>query len=660
MGQFRFLVLPILLALCRFFPVDAQASPTTSTTGQPLYGYEWGLLGPYPQQSYRSFWLSGPLTYFVQRDPNCGTGYIFMSPRGSKVSSPGPMIIDSEGELVWREARYGQATDFKVQQYRGQSYLTFWTGTDTGTFGNGSYVMLDSSYQLYKRVTPVGQVGGDLHEFKITPNGTALMSVYEPTPADLSAHGIAGQGWIYDSIFQEVDIDTGDLIFEWRASEHFDISDTFHTIQAEERRNDASGKPLKNIGRTRDKGWDFFHINSIDKDRTTGNYYISSRYLHTVACIAPNGDVLWNLGGKKNSFEDMSEGAATNFSFQHHATMHEDNILSIFDNGEYDHWSKNAEYSRGMVVSLDLDRMTATLVQDYIHPDHRLLASQGSMQMLTESSHVLVGWGHAPAYTEFDNNGTVLCDVQLVPSMFWNTGWIKNYRIFRSSSWVGNPSTIPDIYLRPKDGRVHVSWNGATEVDTWVLQGREKVSEEAFANLSSMKKQRFEESLAITKDMPTYLRIVAVDRDGGVLSQTEVVDRRVGNVRSELRPSVVKALWIGGAIALVIVAVCLAWCLWRTRKPISSAVVVAASVLVRQLCRRYHSGRTTKPSLEETDATKPLRDDFDDEEAPDGRPGSEEHELYTVGERTIHVDSASYMLDQTDELEPLRSKEGFP
>ena len=633
MNRALFLFLQVLLVLSCVYPVGSQPPSTPEKAGGLLPGYEYGLQGPYPQQFYESFPLSAPIAYVVRQDERCDTGYTFFSPRGSRVRGPGPLIIDSKGELVWREPRYGQATDLKVQQYRGASYLTFWTGTDTGTFGNGSYVMLDSSYELYKRITPTGHAGGDLHEFKITSTGTALMTIFEPIPADLRPFGVGGEGWIFDSIFQEADIETGEIIFEWRASEHFEIQDTFHTVAAEERRKDGSGNPITSVGRSPEVAWDYFHVNSIDMDENTGNYYISSRYFHTVACIGPTGDVLWQLGGKKSSFEDLSDGGATNFSFQHDARMHENNILSLFDNGEYDYWSKNAEYSRGITISLDLEQMTATLIQEYIHPDHRLLASQGSMQVLSPSGHALVGWGHAPAYTEFDSEGNVLCDVEFVPAMFWNNGWTKNYRMFRSASWVGTPTAPPDVYLRPRDGRVYVSWNGATEVQTWILQGREDKSEGAFADLSSVAKERFEEFLEITDDMPLYLRVSAVDRDGQVLGSTTVLDRRVGNAPPEAPSPGAMALNMMIFVAPFVTATVLAWCLWKLRKLIAAAILM----LVRQSRQRKSSSKTTKVRLDEAEARKALRSDADEEGADDEDYELNEHELggFRKGKRRL-------------------------
>lgn len=104
--------------------------------------YDWGLYGVYPRQWYKTFSLGAPQLNFLQWSERCDTGYTFIAPRGVMVWQPGPVIMDSKGELVWMEDKYGQAMDFKMQHYKGQDYLTFWTGEDTGTFGTGFYYMV--------------------------------------------------------------------------------------------------------------------------------------------------------------------------------------------------------------------------------------------------------------------------------------------------------------------------------------------------------------------------------------------------------------------------------------------------------------------------------------------------------------------------------------
>lgn len=68
----------------------------------------------------------------------------FLTPRGLSVSTPGPVILDAEGKLIWMEQKWGMSTDLQVQLYQGNAYLTFWAGIDKVSLGNGSYYMVSS------------------------------------------------------------------------------------------------------------------------------------------------------------------------------------------------------------------------------------------------------------------------------------------------------------------------------------------------------------------------------------------------------------------------------------------------------------------------------------------------------------------------------------
>ena len=382
---------------------------------------------------------------------------------------------------------------------------------------------LDSSYEVFKVISPHGDIQGDLHEFSITDQGTALMTIYDTKQIDLSAVGGKANGWIYDSSFQELDIETGRLIFSWSASEHYEVDETY--------------APIGGTGGSESKAFDFFHINSIDKD-PAGNYYISSRYMHTITCISPSGDIIWILGGKRNSFDDLSAGAATNFSWQHHANWHPDDVITIFDNGAYDAKIFTAEYSRGLSIALDLDNMTATLEKSLVNPSKILSHSQGSVQILP-SGNFFVGWGHSAAYTEYSPDGEVLCDVHFGALMYYDYGWIKSYRAFKGG-WVGRPNTSPDIAMYLDTKEVYASWNGHTDVAFWRLQESDSPlnDDDGFFDVETVVKEGFEVRFRLNhlKNGHTlnYLRVAALNADKEVLGYTKSVDRRHGQVVSPL------------------------------------------------------------------------------------------------------------------------------
>lgn len=352
---------------------------------------------------------------------------------------------------------------------------------------------------------------------------------------DLSAGGGPEQGWIIDGIFQEVDIETGELLFEWRASEHVPLEDTMLDLD-------------ESTARTPGEALDFFHINSVDKDVATGNYVISGRHTFSVMCVDPAGNTIWTLGGDDNSFRDLSGGRATDFTWQHHArlvgntsttipttTTTTTTLLSLFDNGKSEGDDYIGAYSRGMLVELDLATMTARLAQEYADPQRsRLAQSQGSAQALPHSGRMLVSYGFLPVFTEFDAGGAVVCDVHLAPRAISTFGMVTSYRAYKSASWVGRPVPPPSVFLRPADRRVYASWHGATEIARWVLEGAdwEGASEGRYVHVDGKKKAEFEVSFAITDAMPPYLRVAALDKDGEVLGRTEVLHKDRGNAPS--------------------------------------------------------------------------------------------------------------------------------
>ena len=171
--------------------------------------------------------------------------------------------------------------------------------------------MLNASYDIVREVGAVKGQFADLHEFLITPEGTALIVIFEVIPLDVRPAGrkfddLWNQyGW--DCLIQEIDISTESLVFEWRASEHINITSSYKALID---RNDG----------TPSHPYDPFHFNSVAKDEL-GNYLVSARYTHAVYYISGSThEVIWSLGGKSNNFMDLSKsGSALNFAWQHHA-----------------------------------------------------------------------------------------------------------------------------------------------------------------------------------------------------------------------------------------------------------------------------------------------------------------------------------------------------
>ena len=219
------------------------------------------------------------------------------------------LIIDKSKQVVWfnpvRE-KAPRAMDFKVQTYRGEPVLTW---------GAGDYVILDSSYHEIARFYAGNGYRGDHHELLISPEDSALITIYNPVRGDLSSVGGPKDGVIWEGMVQELDIESGEVLFEWHSLDHVDLDETYVDPSA-----DVHVR----------SGIDYFHINSIDVDHD-GNLLLSAR---RTACVykidRESGEIIWRLGGKKSDF-DMGPG--TRFAYQHDARRQPDGTITIFDNG---------------------------------------------------------------------------------------------------------------------------------------------------------------------------------------------------------------------------------------------------------------------------------------------------------------------------------------
>ncbi|HKH11147.1 MAG TPA: arylsulfotransferase family protein [Rubrobacter sp.] len=441
--------------------------------------------------------LVPPAVSIARRSERTAPGYVFVAPKnGPGETGPGqrgPMIVDNEGRPVWfRPLREDgvDAMDFKVQRYEGRPVLTWWQGLHTA-YGLGEFALLDGSYEEVTRVRAGGGYEADLHELLITPADTALMTIYEPVPQDLSSLGGSANGVTAEGIVQEVDIETGEVLFEWHSLDHVGIEESYFPPPED------PAEPF-----------DYFHINSIDVD-TDGNLLVSARKTSAAYKIdRRSGGILWRLEGKRSDFR-LDPGARTRY--QHDARRRPDGTLTIFDNGE----EGESEVSRAVVVRPDEAAMSVGLVREYVHAGRRLCVTQGNAQTLP-NGNAFVGWGSEPGFSEFHADGELLFDANF-------TAGVESYRAFRFP-WVGVPAEGPAVAAEPGPSpgeiSVHASWNGATEVASWgILVGP---SPDRMRTLGLASRSGFETSVA-ARTVGPYVGVEALDRRGRTLGRSAAV-----------------------------------------------------------------------------------------------------------------------------------------
>jgi hypothetical protein len=119
--------------------------------------------------------LHPPVIEVIKQARDTAPGYVFIAPKnGPEEAGPGQdrcMILGNDGQPVWLRLLRNEDMDvmnFRAQTYKGETVLTWWEGYHTG-YGQGEYVILDSSYRELARFGAGNGYEGDHHEFLITP-----------------------------------------------------------------------------------------------------------------------------------------------------------------------------------------------------------------------------------------------------------------------------------------------------------------------------------------------------------------------------------------------------------------------------------------------------------------------------------------------------------
>ena len=419
-------------------------------------------------------------------------GFVFVGEKGGKDKPSGTVIADDQGRIRWyHQVPAGlEATDFRAQTYRGKPVLTWWQGTISKTgVGRGEYVVYDDSYHELAHLKAADGLDGDLHEFQLTPRGTAFISVYHEVPADLTSVGGPKQGFVYDSVVQELDVKTGKIAFEWHSLDHVPLTESLQANQ-EPARHASEKRPL-----------DYFHVNSI-ADAPGGRIIISGRNTSALYLLARDGHIVWRLGGTKS---DFGPPAAVKFRFQHNARFHADGTLSLFDNGAI---PKVEPFTRPLVLNLDTAARTARVVKSFVHPTKISSPFEGNLELLDDGG-ALVGWGGVPKVTEFTPDGRVRFELELP--------YGDTYRAYRLP-WAGHPGGRPAVAV--SGDRVYASWNGRMDVARWeVLSGPD---EEHLAQVAAKPWGGIETTIGLEVP-PKAVAVRAVDARGRTLGVSETV-----------------------------------------------------------------------------------------------------------------------------------------
>lgn len=405
----------------------------------------------------------------------------------------GPEILDKSGRPIWFDQLPAgqQAGNFQVQTYQGQQVLTWWQGTGTTGHGTGVDYIADSHYHVIATVKPPGDATADIHEFRLLPDGHALLTSYNTQPADLSSVGGPADGQVVDSVVYDIDVATGAVVAQWDPLQHIPLTDSFEPCTS------CATQP-----------YDFFHLNSID-EAPDGQLLISARNTSAVYEIDPStGAVDWTLGGKESSF---TLGTGVHFSFQHDAEFVAPDEIRMFDdesNGFVTNGQSQIEW-----IHLDQADHTTSLVRAQTHPDGLTAFAMGNAQTRPDG-YTFGGWGSTGHVAEFSADGQLVYDATLD-----NGG--TTYRAFLQE-WHATPSDPPVATVDQTSGQttVHAVWNGATEVAHWrLLTG----SSSSTLTASQTVTWNGLDTAIPTTDQTGWYEVQALDASGNVIGSSAPV-----------------------------------------------------------------------------------------------------------------------------------------
>jgi len=418
-------------------------------------------------------------------DTDTTSGRIFLSAQNSGQNAA--YMVNGKGQIQWYHPTKGLAANTRVQQYKHHPVITFWQGgfSSPPGAGRGEDLILNSSYKTLHTVRPGNgfeKQGFDLHDFTLTPQGTAFAAVWTPVHRNLTSVGGPVNGTVFDWIIQEIDVATGKVVWEWHALGHVPIKYTYNRV--------VPGGTLE-----------YFHLNSIEQV-AGGNIVISARNTWAVYEInKKTGRIMWTLGGKHSSFR-MGPGAQ--FYWQHHATLRSGGRLTVFDDGSS---PREEPQSRALELHISTKTHQATVMHAYTHKKPVLASSEGSVELLG-NHNVFVGWGSAPFFSEYTPGGR-----QIFSDGFDHP--IESYRAYRLP-WTGHPPWSPGIAVRKTSSanhfNVYASWNGATELGAWrVLGGPSKSGR--FKAIRTVSWASFETRIAVSTKA-AYIKVQALGLHG--------------------------------------------------------------------------------------------------------------------------------------------------
>lgn len=318
------------------------------------------------------------------------------------------MITDNDANLIKSKNEY-IVSEFKFHK---NNELTATQIIPLPTDNYSYYHILDTALNKVTTIKPKNgfENQGDLHDIIVT-DSSFIVPVWERITTDLTYLGGLPNCRVKWAIIQEIDRETDQVVFVWRAFDYFQVTDTDS--------DDFSEAAI-----------DLTHLNSLDLD-STGNLLVSFRSMSEITKInRTTGNIIWRFSGKNNQFTFIDD-PLNGTSYQHHARYLPNGHITVFDNGN----SRPIANTRAVEYELDETNKTARLIWSCPSPNEKPTIAMGSIQTFPDGSR-LINWGRIMqadpiVVTEIDNNCNILFQIRIKEPLSASTGNYNLYRVYR-------------------------------------------------------------------------------------------------------------------------------------------------------------------------------------------------------------------------------------
>jgi len=412
---------------------------------------------------------------------NPSTDYIFVN---TMIEPYYNIIFNTSGEPVWYNKTSDLREDFRVQS---NSWISMQKreGYENNKLG---YIAFTQNFEYIKSFEASNGYITDGHEFYMLPDSGYFLIGKRDTEVDMSQYVMGGKtdATVTEHCIQEFTADD-QLIFIWRAWDHFDIRDV--------EMDNLTGSRIR-----------FPHMNAIFID-DDGHILLSSRHLSEITKIhRQTGEFIWRMSGNpdspNNEFQFVDD-SLNGFRNQHSIRSLGNNRYTLLDNGN----SHSPPVSRAVEYEIDTVQMTAKLVWEYRNNlNNRIARFMGNTQRLS-NGNTHINWA-------VNNNPQIAIEVtpegEKVFEMWFENG-ANCYRSFRHP-WEGK-CIVPNLIVEPQPDNLTLIFNkfGDENIDYYNIYGGTTSNTTTLIDTShSTLKQLY----GLENGIDYYFRVRSVDKNG--------------------------------------------------------------------------------------------------------------------------------------------------